>query len=324
MRKQGFTTYAYLDNYAGCCITKEEATKAYDYFFALTNDLGLRLATEKCQPPQQNITWLGYAVDTVKMQVSIPPGKIMELKDECESWIHRRKANKKMLQSLIGKILHVAGCIKHARKFTARLLSTLRSMGHRQWTTISEDCKADIHWFLQYASTANGVSLYAPTLNLLTIECDACLTGAGGNTSTHYYQWDYEQRHTTRFPNIHQLEAVNVLVALRTLAPPHLHHVDGILILTDNISASFSLTTGKTRDDVLGACARELWLEGAIKDIDIQIKHKPGQQIPLADALSRAGTDPAMSKFASAEVRIRNLTKLPPALNGYKFFDDTL
>lgn len=66
------------------------------------------------------------------------------------------------------------------------------------------------------------------------------------------------------------------------------------------------------------------WLEGALHDIDIQINHKPGQQIPLADALSRAATDPAMRQFASTEVQTRNLTELPPVLNAYKFFNDTL
>lgn len=161
-------------------------------------------------------------------------------------------------------------------------------------------------------------------MNILTIECDACLTGAGGNTSTHYYEWNYAPQHRTRFPTIHQLEAVNVLVALRTLAPPHLQDIDGITIFTDNISASFSLSTGKTRDQVLGACARELWLEGAIMDIDIQIKHKPGHLIPLADALSRAGVDQSMRDLAETEVQARKLTKLLPALRGYKFFDDKL
>lgn len=325
MRKEGFVTYAYLDDYAGCSATEEEAIRAYNYFIALTNNLGLKLATEKCQPPQQHVTWLGYTVDTLKMQVSIPLEKVQELKAECQAWMSRQKANKRMLQSLLGKILHAAGCIKNARKFTARLLSTLRSLGKRYWTTINDECKADIRWFLEYASHhANGVSLYAPALDLLIIECNACLTGAGGHTNTHYYEWTYEQHHRSRFPNIHQLEAVNVLVALRTLAPPHLQHVDGVIIFTDNISASFSLATGKTHDDILGACARELWLEGAIMDIDIQIEHKPGKQIPLADALSRAASDPAMKKYVTAEVKTRNLAKLPTALNGYKFFIDTL
>lgn len=229
-----------------------------------------------------------------------------------------------MLQSLVGKIIHAAGCIRYARKFTSRLLSTLRSFGAKKWITLSPDCKADIRWFLEYASTANGLSLYAPTTKYMIIECDACLTGAGGHMDTHYYEWVYAPHHLRRFPTIHQLEAINIIVALRTLAPPHLTSTDAVIIFTDNISASFSLDSGRTRDHVLGACARELWLEGALMDIDIQINHKPGHLIPLADALSRASTDHTMQQFVATEVQIRKLVQLPPVLNNYKFFDDSL
>lgn len=324
MRKSGFTTFAYLDDYAGCSASHQEALNAYHHFLNLAEHLGLALASKKCQPPAQKVTWLGYSVNTVKMEVSIPQEKIHELRTECQAWIARTKANKRMLQSLIGKIIHAAGCIRHARKFTSRLLATLRSMDNKNWTTLTADCKADIRWFLEYASVANGLSLYAPTLNFLIIECDACLSGAGGNTDSHYYEWKYAPHHLTRFPTIHQLEAVNVLVAIKTLAPPRLEDFDGVLIFTDNISASFSLESGKTRDKVLGACARELWLMGALMDAEIQIKHKPGHLIPLADALSRACTDPAMRHYVNTEVRRRGLFRLPPALCGYKFFDDSL
>lgn len=132
MRKAGFIVYAYLDDYAGCCATQEEAEQAYRHFIHLTCYLDLQLAQEKCQPLAQNVTWLGYTVDTVNMNLSIPTEKIQELRNICNSWMTKEKANKKMLQSLIRKILHTSGCIRHVQKFTARLLMALRSMGQRQ------------------------------------------------------------------------------------------------------------------------------------------------------------------------------------------------
>lgn len=110
-----------------------------------------------------------------------------------------------------------------------------------------------------------------------------------------------------------------MLLAVRTLAPTRLQHVNGIIIFTDNISASFSLASGKTRNQILGACARELWLEAALLDVELHIKHKPGHQIPLADALSRASVNPAMRQLADTEVLNRKLLRLAPALHGYKF-----
>lgn len=125
----------------------------------------------------------------------------------------------------------------------------------------------------------------------LAIECDACLSGAGGNSDQNFYIWDYTPDHLRRFPLIHQLEAVNIVVALRTLCINQPRPGEGVTIYTDNQSSSFALSSGVTTDSVLSACARELWLEAAVRDIDIQILHKPGALIPLADALSRAGVD---------------------------------
>lgn len=112
-------------------------------------------------------------IDTKKMELSIPQEKIVEIKDECSTWLRRSRVSKKMLQSFLGKLLHVASCIRNAKKFTARLLATLRGMGDRSWTTIGPDFKADVQWSYEYASIANGIALYAPVIEYVELECDA-------------------------------------------------------------------------------------------------------------------------------------------------------
>lgn len=324
MRSAGYIVYAYLDDFAGCALDKDQADKAYVTFKALLAELGLQLAHDKCQEPVQDITWLGYQVSTRDMVLSVPKDKLLDLQNECSQWLNKHRVTKKALQSLLGKILHVAPCIRHARKFTARLLAAFRNMKTRNWTTLTDDCKADIKWFKEYAARANGVTIYADHKQYLEFECDACLSGAGGNSDTHCYTWEFTQQHQQNFPHIHQLEAVNILVALRTLAPHADLNNKGIIINTDNISYSFAISTGKTRDPVLAACAREIWLEAAIRDIDIRIQHKPGHLIPLPDALSRASVDHQKRDFACAEIQKRGLIRLSPSLNGYCFFDSNL
>lgn len=322
MRSAGHTVYAYLDDFAGCAPTKAQADKAYKTFTGLLQHLGLQLAVEKCQAPVQDITWLGYRVSTTDMIISVPETKLQELKAECTAWLQRHRVTRKHLQSLLGKILHVAPCVRHARKFTTRLLAALRDMKTRNWTMLTDDCKADIRWFNEYAAKANGVTIYADHLDYAEVECDACLTGAGGNSTTHCYSWEFTDEHRARYTTIHQLEALNILVALRTLAPHLSLQNRGLLIYTDNISSNFAITTGRTRDPVLAACAREIWLEGAVRDIDIKIKHKPGHMIPLADALSRASVQLEKKQFADDEIRARGLVRLPPVLHGCSFFDN--
>lgn len=95
-----------------------------------------------------------------------------------------------------------------------------------------------------------------------------------------------------------------------------------ILLVTDNLSSSYALTTGRTRDVILASCAHELWLEAARSDHIIKIKHRPGDQIPLADALSRASVDPQKSALANRLTRERNLVRIAPKLHGYCFFSN--
>lgn len=124
-----------------------------------------------------------------------------------------------------------------------------------------------------------------------------------------------------RFKNIHSLEAVNLLVAYMTLAPKSHHSKLTVVLLTDNMASSYALSSGCTKDEVLGACARQLWLEAARRDQHFIIQHKPGVEIPLADALSRFHQDPEKAAFAVSEATSRGLTQLAPILNGYSFFD---
>lgn len=97
---------------------------------------------------------------------------------------------------------------------------------------------------------------------------------------------------------IHQLEALNVLVVFRTLAHLHSLRAAQVIIFTDNSASSHALQTVKTKDPVLASCLCELWLEAANSDHEIIIKHKPGTELVLADALSRKFSDKTKAKLA--------------------------
>ena len=46
------------------------------------------------------------------------------------------------------------------------------------------------------------------------------------------------------------------------------------------------LTSGKTKDNILATCARNVWLLCAIFNISIHIEHIPGKQNVIADTKS--------------------------------------
>lgn len=258
------------------------------------------------------------------MIVSIPVKKLAEILEECKIWLARSRINKHDLQSLVGKLVHLSSAISHGKKFTGRLLSSLRAMGDRCWTTLSQDAKLDIQWFLLYAESGNGRFLFAPETDYFFIECDASLLGGGGISSTGFYKWKFSDSHIANFQAIHALEALNLLVAFKTLAPLHHPRRLTVVLLTDNLASSYALMTGKTKDSTLGACARQMWLEVAKKDQRFIIQHKPGHQITLADALSQYHQNGNKAAWADNEVAQRGRLEFDPVLDGYSFFSSGL
>lgn len=315
---------AYLDDFAGCCADIQQARQAFNYFKQLALHLGIQLSHHKCTEPATKVEWLGYFIDTEKMTVSIPAEKLKEVVEECGTWFHKKRATKTMVQSLVGRLSHIANCVIPGRKFLARMLGTLRAFEDKKWTTIDEEFVKDIRWFYHYASSSNGITLYSPSLPTVVIECDASLEGAGGNTKSNCYSWIYTTAYKQKFPVIHQMEAINTLVAYRTLA--HCENKGPIraLIYTDNMSSSQALMSGRTKDLVLASCAREFWLEAAKNGDTIEIEHRPGTDIPLADALSRMAIDNTKLAYVQTVVAQQKLSIVKPVLNNYFFFDPSL
>lgn len=138
------------------------------------------------------------------------------------------------------------------------------------------------------------------------------------------YKWKYSTAHQKQFKKIHELEAINIIVAFRTLSHLVAKPGDAVTIWTDNLSLAFALETGKTKDSVLGACSQELWLLAATKSQQIYICHKPGSLILLSDALSRCHEDSVKAAYAEARITHENLIVVPPNLQHYVFFNPAL
>lgn len=186
MAKENHTITAYLDDFRGCHPSYHLAKTAYDRFLGLAQELGLELSTHKCSPPSKTVEWLGYRVDSDNLSITIPAEKLQEILTECERWINRDKASKKMIQSIVGKLIFISNFVRPGRKFLARILSTLSHMEDNAWTTLSDHFKSDIKWFYYYAKSANGIFLCTPSRPTREIECDSSFQAGGGNTEGFY------------------------------------------------------------------------------------------------------------------------------------------
>ena len=308
MQNKGFEILAYIDDFCGVHGNFHDAMLAFAYFESLCAQLGLVIAPEKSAFPSTRIEWLGFIIDSVRMEVTIPPDKLREVLELTTAWRDKRRASKRDLQSLAGKLNHIGQCVLPARKFMCRILRMLRAAPPVGMILLSPELHRDIHWFNRYASTCNGKLLLKPDYPVIALECDACLDGAGGFSQSQFYSFEIPSDISDCY-HISQIEGLNIVVAIKTLISPSTRNTQ-ISITTDNIAAMFALNSGKTRDPVLAACSREIWLIAAVQELTIVVSHAPGKSLVLADALSRRHASPTHAATAARIIDNLCLTEI--------------
>ena len=114
----GVWTCAYLDDVVGVACP-ENAYSAFLSLKHLITSLGLPINEDKVSTPVSKLTCLGITIDANSGIISIPDGKIKEIKELCALWSYKTSATRKELQKLVG---HLSTCIS---AFTRRVcLST--------------------------------------------------------------------------------------------------------------------------------------------------------------------------------------------------------
>ena len=121
-----------------------------------------------------------------------------------------------------------------------------------------------------------------------TIELDACLTGLGARFNNQFYQYQFKDNEVPCSFSIVHLEMWNVLIAMRVLAKEWNNY--SLVIKCDNEAVVSVFNSGATRDNVLAAMVRNIWLTTATHNIKVRLVHIPGLNNVCADLLSRWGT----------------------------------
>ena len=281
---KGYYTMSYVDDLLGA----EVPSKAQDSFnsmVSLLENLRIPISKSKLTAPTTKINCLGIEVDSVKATLSIPSEKLHEILQECIKFKNQKQFSRRQLQSVIGKLMFVHKVVKPARVFVNRLLETLRSMKDK--ASMSTEILKDINWFCQLVEKFNGTCqyMYRPVACVETIELDACLTGLGACYKDFVYQYQFRQGEVTNSFSITHFEMWNVLVALRIWG--HMWANKSVVIKCDNQAVVSVVNTSVTKDHILATMCRNIWLETAMKDINLKLIHIPGKDNGCADLLSR-------------------------------------
>ena len=148
-----------------------------------------------------------------------------------------------------------------------------------------------------------------PELERWEIECDSSLTGGGAFSKARFFTEQYNSEFLEHTKVIAHLEALNLIHAVKFLLQPNPNRYL-IVINTDNQASQVVLESGKGKDPVLTACARQLWLMAAVRSSEIKVVYKPGNALILADALSRAHANPKLNELAETRCKELNLVRI--------------
>ena len=285
LRDEGVTAIMYLDDLVIIAPSLQVANNHYHRARELLQELGLPEAHDKAQPPAHNVKWLGINVDSLN-SLSIPQEKVDDALAAVSRYGAAKSINKRQLQSLIGRLVHVAKCVEPARIFISCLLQGLRAFCDRSYIKVSDDMRADLAWFAEFLAPWNGLSLIPKPTPHKVIQVDACLTGIGATDGTTAYAARVAPDDDP-VANITEIEAANIVIALHTFVTDQ--DAGGhLLVQCDNLPAVQALTTGRAHNPVLAECARAVWLLQARFAFKISFSHIPGAENQVADAMSRA------------------------------------
>ncbi len=125
------------------------------------SNLGVPLAEEKIEGPVTSLTFLGIELDTTRMIMCLPEGKLQSLRRLIEEWTLKRAATKRAMLSLIGELAHAAKVVAPGRTFLRRMILCANSRNKLDHWIRTKEFRSDLFWWHVYIQQWNGVSLLA-------------------------------------------------------------------------------------------------------------------------------------------------------------------
>lgn len=241
--------------------------------------------------PAQKLIFLGFTIDSVMKELSLPQEKMEVIVKEAKSILELQKISARSLAQLIGKmsaaLLAIQPAPLHYRSLQNLKHIALKKKGYDGKIRLSLSARKDLEWWVHNLSEWNGRAIQAPDPTLV-IETDASKKGWGA-----YSQgimtggcWNAQEAQL----HINSLEMMAAFFAIKAFAKECQQIT--ILLLTDNISVVAHINTmGGTKSQLLTSQVKDLWAWCLQRQISVTAQHLPGLDNVTADYLSRHLTD---------------------------------
>ena len=173
--------------------TFQECMEALNATIALLRKLGFSINWKKVVDPSTTITFLEIEIDSVAMCLQLPEDKITQIREELSRFQGRKRASKRQLQSLAGKLNFCASVVYDGRVFSRHIIDTinrLKADDHK--VRLSVSIRADISWWQSFVETFNSKSILLDHQPITSVFTESCDLAAGGifNVDWFYLNWE--------------------------------------------------------------------------------------------------------------------------------------
>jgi hypothetical protein len=291
LRKAGVPYVQYLDDILIVGASKSECSENADKVFTQLVNMGFRIGLKKSVlTPTQQITFLGFQLDTVRNQLSIPPEKIRKIRREAQKLLLAGQSSARKFASVLGLLNSVAAALPQGILQT-RWLQRCLARGMRasaSWATtivLTTSAASELAWWIKTMPTWNGVPLpLTQRLSALTVTTDASETGWGVVTPWKVYYGEWTAKQAMNSSNWRELWAATT--AIRLVAP----RMAGchITLQSDNSTTIAVLNRqGTTCSADLLRLAKLAWQTALQHRLTFQAVYIPGTENIAADRASR-------------------------------------
>ena len=293
LASRGHTLFPYIDDSFIIADTEQACRLAVEELCKLLEDTGFIIHGEKSVLiPTKKLKFLGFNLDTVKMQVALTVEKISKFGTFVENLGPRgRKLKIRQVAALLGLMVAYTPAVlyggAHLKALEVAKNEALKlARGNFEHSMIiPPEAWVDINWWVRVIGNApNPIRLDAPDI---TVTTDASLEGWGAHRKGVAIggRWKLNEVNA----HINALELRAVLLALRSLVPEGDSH---IIIFTDNTTTmAYIRKMGGTKSVNCNSVAREIWAWAESKRNWLSVAFIPGKQNTLADRHSRVFKD---------------------------------
>eukprot|EP01083_Nonionella_stella_P162782 534763_1 len=289
--------YVYCDDYLGVSPLQYVTYTSWvlDLLFCL---LGIQDKPSKRFGPGFLCKHLGWLINTLSMDIRVPPEKVARILQKLKSFVGRMYCSLKELQRIVGHLSFFAAIITSGRVYIARIIELLKGdIRNPLVIPLSEGCRRDVRWWVIFLSGYSGVSLMKEPFVTSAIDfhvgCDSTLKHGGAFFRSSWFSIPWFDKFSGH--NIAFFELLTILVACATWG--HLWSKKRLLFHCDNVSAVATIRSRRVDSPRMNLLSRTLSLLEARHDFLISAVYVPGKENSLADKISRGKFDAFRQEF---------------------------